>query len=230
MNRASNQSHSDMSAATLFLVVFSVTSCIGQHLPPRADPAKGFDPNAGAKKSTTGVSEMTPAPVTRATQAGSVIPLPEHGNVNGGMDRGYSNFGIIFGARIYGANLANAIELFYYIPSNSDEFYREGDYRASTGRIGRDSGVDLGGYYCPEGYAAVGVQGASGLGVDRIGLICGKIGDLSRVVALPVLGGKGGNAFKEICDRTYSSGYLTGVRVRSGAWMDSIQGLCQARE
>ena len=152
---------------------------MGQQLPPRADPAKGFDPSAGAEKPTTR---------TRVIQAGFVIPLPQHGNVNGGMDRGLSNVGIIFGARIYGGNLANAIEVFYYIPSNADKYYREGDYRASTGRIGADSGRDLGGYYCPEGYAAAGVQGASGLGVDRIGLICGKIGDLSRVVALPVLG------------------------------------------
>jgi hypothetical protein len=217
-------------ATTLFPAVFSVTLCIGQSLAPRADPAKGFDPDAATERQATSVSATAPITFTRVIQAASVILLPQHGNVNGGTDRGYSNVGIVFGARIYGGNLANAIELFYYIPSNSDKFYREGDFRAATGRIGSNGGSDLGGYYCPEGYAAVGVQGASGLGVDRVGLICGKIGNPARVVALPVLGGKGGNAFREVCDRTESSGYLTGVRVRSGAWMDSIQGLCQARE
>ena len=67
--------------------------------------------------------------------------------------------------------------------------------------------------------------GASGLAVDRVGLVCGQIGDLSKVGALPIFGG---NAFYDSCARVHSLRFLTGVRVRSGAWMDSIQGLCQA--
>jgi hypothetical protein len=136
--------------------------------------------------------------------------------------------GVIFGARIYSGNLADAIELFYYIPSNPDNFYREGDYRSSTGRIGGNSGTDNGEYYCREGYGAVGLQGASGLGVDRVGLVCGQIGELSKLVALPIFGGNGGKPFYDNCASTRSLRLLTGVRVRSGAWMDSIQGLCQA--
>jgi hypothetical protein len=121
------------------------------------------------------------------------------------------------------------VELFYYIPSETDNFYRVGDYRASTGPIGQvKNTTDHGQYYCPEGYAGVGLQGASGLGVDRVGLVCGEIGDLSKMVALPIFGGNGGNAFSDNCASTPSIGFLTGVRVRSGMWMDSIQGLCQA--
>jgi hypothetical protein len=153
--------------------------------------------------------------------------LPQHGNKNGGTDRGYNNVGVIFGARVYTGSLANAVELFYYVPSNSDMFYREGDYRASTGRIGGDSGTDNGAYYCPDGYAAVGLQGAAGLGVDRVGLVCGQIGNLSKAVALPIFGGNGGKPFYNNCAATQSPGFLTGVRIRSGAWLDSIQGLCQ---
>ena len=196
--------------------VLLATAGIGKPQPPSADPSRGFDPNAAGERQTIA--------------ARNVQPLQQHGNSRGGVDHGPTNAGIIFGARVYGDNLVKAIELFYYIPSNADRLYRAGDYRGSTGPIGDNHAGDLGGFYCPAGYAAIGLQGASGLGVDRVGLICGKIGDLSRAIELPVLGGRGGNSFKETCDRSYSTGYLTGVRIRSGMWMDSIQGLCQTRE
>ena len=165
---------------------------------------------------------------SRVNPASSIFLLPQHGNLTGGVDRGYSNAGVVFGARIVSNNLAMGIELFYYLPSGADNFYRDGDYRASTGLLGGANGTDNGNYFCPQGYAAVGLQGAAGLGVDRVGLICGQIGNLSKVVALPVFGGKGGNAFADNCASTPSLGFLTGVRIRSGAWMDSIQGYCQA--
>jgi hypothetical protein len=148
--------------------------------------------------------------------------------VNGGVDYGFINAGVVFGARIYSGSFAQAIELFYYIPSNSDNHYRVGDYRGSTGRIGGNGGTDNGEYYCPGGYAAVGLQGGSGLAIDRVGLVCGQIGDLSKVTSLPIFGGNGGNAFYDNCLSTRSLGFLTGVRVRAGSWMDSIQGICQA--
>ena len=213
------------------LAAFTVATAMAQKAPAPSDPAKGFDPSASAENTNAGgTTPVAPARSVKLNPAAKVVLLPQHGNVHGGVDRGMHSVGIIFGARIYGGNITTAIELFYYLPSNDDNYYRDGDYRASTGRIGSDNGDDLGGYYCPAGYAGIGLQGASGLGVDRIGLICGKIGDLSRTVPIPVLGGKGGNPFRDICDKTYSLGLLTGVRVRSGLWMDSIQGLCQARE
>jgi hypothetical protein len=144
------------------------------------------------------------------------------------VDYGFINVGVVFGARIYIGNFAQAIELFYYIPSNSDNRYRVGDYRGSTGRIGGNGGTDDGEYYCPDGYAAVGLQGGSGLAIDRVGLVCGQIGDLSKLTSLPIFGGNGGKAFYDNCASTRSLGFLTGVRVRSGSWMDSIQGICQA--
>lgn len=212
----SNPSRAQMAPVAIFLAVISSPLGSGQQLRPRSDPANGFDPRS------------IPAITAAVSKASPIFLLPPRGNVNGGVDHGYSNAGVVFGARIYSGNLAQAIELFYYTPSNSDNFYREGDRRGSTGRIGGDKGMDNGAYFCPEGYAAVGLQGASGLGVDRVGLVCGQIGNLSKVVALPIFGGNGGNAFYDNCASTRSLGFLTGVRVRSGAWMDSIQGLCQA--
>jgi len=195
---------------------------------PTADPAKGFDPTRlGVVIKGSQATVVSVAPTT-VIEAKNVIPLPQHGNANGGTDQGLNNLGIIFGARVYGKSLVTGLDLIYYVPSSRDNYYREGDYRGTSGPYGRD-GEDLGGYFCPAGYAAVGLQGAAGLGIDRLGLICGKIGNSSQGTDLPVLGGRGGNPFKDTCDRTSSTGYLTGVRVRSGLWIDSIQGFCQAK-
>ena len=212
----------------MFLAILLAAVSSGQQVHPRSDPAKGFNSSAVSGRAIKAVGLVPGA--ARINPSSPIQLLPQHGNVNGGVDHGYSNVGVVFGARIYSGNLVNAIELFYYIPSNSDNFYRAGDYRASTAWIGGNGGIDNGEYYCPEGYAAVGLQGASGLAIDRVGLVCGQIGGLSKVVSLPIFGGPGGNGFYDNCASTHSLGFLTGVRVRSGAWMDSIQGLCQAAD
>ncbi len=212
-------------AATTVLAAFLVTLSSGQQLNPRSDPAKGFDPRAAGKGQRKAVSTTPDA--GEVNPASPIVALPPHGNVNGGVDYGFINVGVVFGARIYSGNFAQAIELFYYIPSTSDNYYRVGDYRGSTGRIGGNNGDDAGAYYCPDGYAAVGLQGGSGLAIDRVGLVCGQIGDFSKLTSLPIFGGNGGNAFYDNCASTRSLGFLTGVRVRSSSWMDSLQGICQ---
>jgi hypothetical protein len=188
-----NRSHAPI-VATTFLALLSAMAGSGQQPRPRADPAKGFDSRAVPARTATALTSTT-SDAGRVNPASPIFLLPQHGNANGGVDRGYNNVGVVFGAKIHSGNFALAIELFYYNPSNSDNFYREGDYRASTGRIGADGGTDNSEYYCPEGYAVVGLQGASGLAVDRVGLVCGRIGNLSQMVALPIFGGNGGNAF-----------------------------------
>ena len=219
-------SSAQIAVATMLVGGFLGTLGSAQPLHPRSDPSKGFDPRAVPRR--TSKAAGAPSDAGRVNPASPISLLPQHGNVNGGVDHGYSNVGVVFGAKIYSGHLVQAIDLFYYLPSDSDNFFRAGDYRASTGRIGGNGGADSGEYYCPEGYAVVGLEGASGLAVDRVGLVCGQIGDLSKIVALPIFGGNGGNAFHDNCASVHSLGFLTGVRVRSGAWMDSIQGLCQA--
>src|SRR5579872_3044226 len=97
-------------ARVLLLAIFPAACGVAQQASNRADPARDFYPTAGGGAATI--------------QAGTVVLLPEHGNNNGGKDHGYSNFGIIFGARVYGDSMVNAIELFYYVPSGPDRLYR----------------------------------------------------------------------------------------------------------
>src|ERR1700735_2920618 len=129
--RLSARSRAQIAGTSMFLAILPVTLSSGQQADPRSDPTKGFDPRAVPRKASKAVS--TTADTGKVNPASPIILLPHHGNVNGGLDHGYSNMGVVFGARVYSGNLAEAIELFYYIPSDSDNFYREGDYRASTG-------------------------------------------------------------------------------------------------
>ena len=128
--------------ATLLLTVLA---SLAQGEPSRApsNPATGFSSKANITSAAS-------------TDLSGVVPLKQHGNGNGGQDYGYHNVGVVFGAKVYSGNFAVAMELYYYIPSQPDYLYREGDYRGSTGRIGNNTGSDGGEYYCPEGYAAVG--------------------------------------------------------------------------
>jgi hypothetical protein len=203
--------------AAFATLVLAVLASLAQGEPSHSpsNPATGFVPNAHVAKSAY-------------VDLSSVVALRQHGNGNGGTDYGYHNVGVIFGAKVYSGTYAVAIELYFYIPSQPDYLYRDGDFRGSTGRIGNATGADGGEYYCPEGYAAVGMQGSSGLAIDRVGLLCGKIGDFSKLVSMPLFGGNGGGPFSDNCASVQSSGLMTGVRVRSSSWMDSIQALCQA--
>jgi hypothetical protein len=209
----------------LLVVLATAPAAYPQSAP--SNPAQGFNPTA--RPGRANLNRLAPLAPGQVDPVAPVITLSPHGNVQGGIEHAMS-LGVIFGARLYGGNLLSALELYYYIPSAADNYYRADDYRASAGRVGNTGGTDLGGYFCPDGYGIVGLQGASGLGVDRLGFICGQINDPSHVVALPVAGGKGGTAFKETCDLTTSLGLLTGMRIRSGLWMDSVQGLCQVRK
>jgi len=207
-------SRSRVAFATLVLAVLApLAQGESSHSP--SNPATGFVPNAHLARSAS-------------ADLSSVVALRQHGNGNGGTDYGYHNVGVIFGAKVYSGTYAVAIELYFYVPSQPDYLYREGDFRGSTGRIGNPTGADGGEYYCPEGFAAVGMQGSSGLAIDRVGLLCGKIGDFSKLVSMPLFGGNGGGPFTDNCASVQSSGLMTGVRVRSSSWMDSIQALCQA--
>src|SRR3954470_24165976 len=49
---------------------------------------------------------------------GSANPLPQHGNINGGVDRGFNDVGIIYAARLYTGDFVDSIAFAWYVPSN----------------------------------------------------------------------------------------------------------------
>src|SRR5271168_1655122 len=95
-------------AAAIVLPAFLVTLSSGQQLNP-SDPAKGFDPDAVHEGQRKAVSTTPDA--GRVNPASPILALPPHGNVNGGVDYGFINVGVVFGARVYSGSFAQAIEL-----------------------------------------------------------------------------------------------------------------------
>ncbi len=208
-------SHTKMLLACALMSTFGATSAIAQ---------TASTPASGALQPPFAMP--VPPPLEPALGApGSLSPLPPHGNPVGGVDRGLTDVGIIYAVRLYTGNFVDSIALAWYKPSNPDNYFRSGDQYGNTPQIGGSGGADRGWYYCPQGYAAVGLQGAAGMAaVDRLGLICGQITAPANHFTLPIFGGDGGNTFYDVCQQ---NGFMTGVRVRSGDWMDAIQGFCR---
>jgi hypothetical protein len=156
---------------------------------------------------------------------GSLNPLPPRGGT-GGRDFGIQEGGIIYGIRVNSGDRIDRIQLAYYIPSHSDNQYRDGDLIKTIGPFGGDGGDDSGWHFCPAGYGAIGLQGASGKGIDRVGLICGKIDNLDiRDSAMMLGNGNGGTPFHDICGQP---GFLSGIRGKAGKELDRLQGQCRA--
>jgi hypothetical protein len=90
---------------------------------------------------------------------GSLSPLPQHGNVNGGTDRGYNDVGIIYAMRLYTGNFADSVSFAWYQPSNPDNFYRSGDKWGNTPQIGGSGGLIAVGIIAPKDMWLLGCKG-----------------------------------------------------------------------
>src|SRR5262249_11700130 len=137
-------------------------SLAGIAVPASADnPSVGFDTKQRGRVLHGGSHPQGLRPRDNPANLGSggnLIHLTQHGNINGGVDTGDLQFGMVFGARVWSGNFGDAIEFAYYVPSDPNLRYRNGDQRLLTGRIGDSTGgVDRGWYYCPEGYVGVGL-------------------------------------------------------------------------
>lgn len=90
-----SQGRGSMTAAASLLAGFLVTACIGRPQSPRADPAKGFDPNAAAEKPSIGNPAATaPVILARTIPARNMILLPQHGILPGWLRRDRSTSGL----------------------------------------------------------------------------------------------------------------------------------------
>jgi len=178
---------------------------------PGALPGEGRD-----------VSELQLGPISTEYR------LAEHGG-NGGSYTGHFGNGVIYGVRMYSGDYVDKIQFAYYFPSNADNKFRTGDYWATTQYLGGGGGSNRGWSYCPTGMGVIGLRGDSGGYVDRLGITCSDADtpDPNRTANWysNLNGGGGGSWFSDTC----VGGYLIdGFNIRSGAYLDNIQGLCIA--
>lgn len=132
---------------------------------------------------------------------------------------------IIYAIQADSGSYVDRVALGYYIPSHPDNLYRQGDTYGTLGPAGGGGGTYHDWAYCPTNEGAIGIQGSSGIYVDRLGLICSNVTspNSNNETTLPVYGGTGGSYFYDDC----GTGYLMdGVNIRSGVYVDQIQGIC----
>lgn len=148
--------------------------------------------------------------------------MPARGG-NGGSPTSLRG-GVIYAIQVNTGRLVDRISLAYYIPSNPDNRYRQGDFVGVLGPHGGSGGTFHDWEYCPTDAGAVGIQGRAANKVDAVGLLCKSLLNESIQVSLPVYGGPGGQAFYDDCG---NGRLMTGVNIRTGSVVDQIQGICQ---
>jgi hypothetical protein len=146
---------------------------------------------------------------------------------NGGTYTGHVGTGVIYAMQVNSGDYVDRIQFAYYLPSQPDNYFRNGDFVGNTGRLGGTGGGVNPWVYCPPGQGMVGIRGASGSLVDRIGIVCSDVNypyptDPVNFVS-PLYGGGGGSWFDSRC---YGGELMTAVNVRSGIFIDQIQGIC----
>lgn len=179
------------------------------------------------------------------SEAGSRRRRPQHGpqpgrseefalQHRGGNGGGYAGHvtpprTVIFGVRVRSGTFVDNVSFAWYQPRRGDNQYTQGDRSGVTQAFGGGGGEDHGWWTCPAGQGVIGIRGGSGDLVDRIGVICGDLGNpdpQSRANTYsPMWGGGGGGAFRDACP----AGHLTvSFNVRSGDLVDSLQPVCLA--
>jgi hypothetical protein len=178
-------------------------------LPPVAVPGEGRD-----------VSGLTLGPTY------TEYPLPAQGGW-GGTFTGHAGSGVMYAVKVRSGAYVDSLRIAYYLPSNPDNRFRNGDFYGEIGPFGGSGGADNPWVSCPAGQGVLGIRGASGSLVDRLSIICGDVTNPDPWSSSNFLsgfyGGGGGGWFDTRCAPGY---LLDAFNLRSGNYVDQIQGVC----
>jgi hypothetical protein len=152
--------------------------------------------------------------------------LGYHGG-SGGSYTSHVGTGVIYAVQVNSGAYVDRIRFAYYLPSAQDNYYRAGDYVGTTQALGGSGGGVNPWFTCPGGRGIIGLRGASGAFVDRLGVICGDVNHPDPNSAFNVYsdlwGGGGGGWFQDTCR---PGDLITGFDLRSGGYVDAIQAIC----
>ncbi|TMQ03576.1 MAG: hypothetical protein E6J90_53205 [Deltaproteobacteria bacterium] len=152
-------------------------------------------------------------------------PLAAHGG-GGGVFTGHATpSAVIYGLQVNSGNLVDHITFFYYQPTRSDNIY-VGEPLFAIG-FGGGGGGSNPSFVCPANQAIIGLRGASGSMIDRIGVVCGDVTNPDPFSASngfsPLWGGGGGGFFDDRCGL---GRLMDSFNVRSGSLVDNLQAIC----
>jgi hypothetical protein len=152
--------------------------------------------------------------------------LPARGGGGGAFNGHVTPPAVIYGVQVNSGRLVDRITFYYYQPSRPDNIYA-GEATASV-TFGGNGGANINPVFvCPTNQGVIGLRGASGKYVDRIGVICGNVttpDPASPSNAFSPLWGGGGGAFFE--DRCEFGRLVDSFNIRNGSVVDNLQAMC----
>lgn len=158
--------------------------------------------------------------------------LGTHGGGGGTFTGHVTPAGVIYGVQVNAGSLVDHIRFAWYQPTRADNHFQTGNAFGSTGVFGGGGGAANPWFNCPIGpdgfqQGVIGIRGASGTKVDRIGVVCGNVNSPDPNDPFnsfsPLWGGGGGGFFD---DRCTVGRLVDSFNVRSGSLVDNLQAIC----
>jgi hypothetical protein len=152
--------------------------------------------------------------------------LPARGGGGGAFTGHVTPPAVIYGVQVNSGRLVDRITFYYYQPTRADNVYAGETTGAVT--FGGNGGASQNPVFtCPANQGVIGLRGASGKYVDRIGVICGNVttpdpASPSNVFS-PLWGGGGGAFFEDRCE---FGRLVDSFNVRNGSVVDNLQAMC----
>jgi hypothetical protein len=191
-------------------------------IPASASTSDALAPPVGAEGQGRDVSGLT------LGSALSEQPLVAHGGGGGGFTGHVTPSAVIWAVQVNSGSYVDRITIFWYQPSQPDNLFRTGDRFGQVSFGGGGGGANPM-FACDtvHGQGVIGIRGASGNLLDRIGVICGSVTNPDPFNPnnqfSPLFGGGGGGFFDDRC----SPGRLVdSFNVRSGSLIDNLQAIC----
>jgi hypothetical protein len=198
----------------------------------QVDRASGSEVDQPAAISPDGDSQVDMAEQALGSPAG-VLPL--HGTAQGIVESKFLGRGMTYAMRLRTGSLVDQVTMHFYTPSRADNLFSPGDPTFIGGPVGGTAGSAQPLTTCPAGYAGYGLFGGSGKHIDRLGLVCARIGSDGRPVTsdvkvLDAWGGAGGTFFYDVCgEGKWLSGMVAGAALKSSGSnkiISFVQGYC----
>ena len=161
--------------------------------------------------------------------------LPLRGTAEGIVESKFLGRGMVYSMNLRTGQVVDQVKVHFYTPSRADNKFSSGDPTFTGGPVGGTAGSAQPTTTCPASYAAYGLFGGSGARVDRLGLVCARIGNDGRpmtndVKVLDAWGGPGGTFFYDVCgEGKWLSGMVVAAALKSSGSnkiISFVQGYC----
>lgn len=201
-----------LSALVSTIALVSLTAC-------------GASSEQGDTGDTDDTAKSDQVGTVTAKLGSAVMPLSTHGGGGGSLHQWPNQNRIINTLTLHTGAYVDNIYIRDWLPAPGDNSPTSNT--GHFGPFGGGGGVAQDPLTCLDGQAAVGFYGRSGNYVDNLGLVCADWNLAHWITTTASYGGLGGGYFYDICPDGW---LMSRVNVRSGTYVDQVQGFCSPVE